>query len=154
MIYCSCCFLQCFHDKNLTCQAKVSTLEVNEEEDDTTLDFGAKDTDIDVVTKVLSIKHFSVHAALKGMSYEKMKALNDKIQAAKEGARMVEMLVKVIPEMVVAEDRHKLTKTVTTPRASFVIKALVLYFVTTPRASFSNWSFCFYFVMIPRVSFL
>jgi hypothetical protein len=90
-------------------------LEVNEEEDDTTVDFNAKDTDIDVVTKVLSIKRFSVHAALKGMSYEKMKALNDKIQAAKEGARMVEMLVKVIPEMVVAEDRHKLTKTVTTP---------------------------------------
>ncbi len=48
-------------------------MEVNEEEDDTTVDFNAKDTDIDVVTKVLSIKHFSVHAALKGMSYEKMR---------------------------------------------------------------------------------
>ena len=88
-------------------------MEVNEEEDDTTLDLNAKDTDIDVVTKVLSIKHFSVHAALKGISYEKMKVLNDKIQAVKEGARIIEMLVKVIPEMVAAEERPKLTKTVT-----------------------------------------
>ena len=67
-------------------------MEVNEEEDDTTLDFSAKVTEIDVVTKVLSIKHFSVHAALKGMSYEKMKVLHDKIQAAKEGAGIVETL--------------------------------------------------------------
>ena len=88
-------------------------MEVNEEEDDTTLDFSAKATDIDAVTKVLSIKHFSAHAALKGMSYEKMKVLNDKIQAAKEGPRIIEMLVKVIPEMVAAEERPKLTKTVT-----------------------------------------
>ena len=90
-------------------------MEVNEEEEDVSLDFNVKETDINVVTKVLSIKHFSVHAALKGISYEKMKVLNDKIQAVKEGARIIEMLVKVIPEMVAAEERPKLTKTVTTP---------------------------------------
>ena len=89
---------------NITCQAKVSTLEVNEEEDDTTLDFSAKDTDVDVVMKALSIEHFSVHAALKGMSYEKMKVLNDNTQSAKEGIRIIEMFVKMVPDMIAAEE--------------------------------------------------
>ena len=104
MIFCSCCVLQCFHDKNITCQARVSTLEVNEEEEDVSLDFNVKETDINVVTKVLSIKHFSVHAALKGMSYEKMMVLNDKIQSTKEGTRIIDILAKLIPEMGAAEE--------------------------------------------------
>ena len=86
-------------------QAKASTLEVREEdEEETTMDYRLKLNGIDLIARALTIENFSFHAALKGMPYEKMKVFHEKAESLKDGIRVVEMLAPMIPEMAAAEE--------------------------------------------------
>ena len=76
---------------------------MEEEVDDDVMDLSKKANDIDVVVKVLDITQFNIHATLKALPYDKMKSFNDKVQATKDGPRIVDILSKMMPEMVSAE---------------------------------------------------
>jgi len=78
-------------------------LEVEEEVDDDVIDFTKKANDIEVVANVLDITQFSIHTTLKKLPYDKIKAFNDKVQNTKDGRAIVDMLSKMMPEMVSAE---------------------------------------------------
>jgi hypothetical protein len=66
-------------------------------------DYSARDDDIDVIHKLLSVRDISIHALLTSLSLKELKAVNDTVSAERNGDRIVAAIASLIKERRSAE---------------------------------------------------